>query len=171
MRYYEFAKKLNEDLSEDSLRSLISIVNFERARIDSEGVTTKISPSKLITMMQNIGYESFNFRDLLSAYNDSTELQSLISRPEKNQMLDILPEQPAGTDLSAMPTDMAQPEQPDMQQPLGAEVDTGIPGEQPELGQIEEPPISSEPSGPIESPQGTEKTVQSMAKKALKRRQ
>jgi hypothetical protein len=83
-------------------------------------------------------------------------------------MIELLPDEETvstdqGTDLSDMPPpETAMP--PD--QPMGT-MQVGQPAQQPGL----EEPISSEPSGPIESPQGTEQTVSAMAKKALKRRQ
>ena len=170
MRFYEFGKVVKEDLSENSLRSLKSIIAFLNSKIESENAEPKISSSLLTTMMQNRGYESFNFKDLLMAYNESPELQALISKPEKNSMIEILqnvepdvePGLEQGQDQMAPMQGMEQqpmdlPAQPDMAQtPMGAD---------------QEVPISAEPSGPIESPQGTIQTVKSMAKKALKRRQ
>lgn len=173
MRYYEFVNTLKEDLSENSLRSLKSIISFLKSRIDREDAEPKISSSLLITLMQNRGYESFNFNDLLIAYNKNPELQSLISKPEKNSMIDILP----GDETDETGQDLAPP-MPGQDQQIGMQPELGVPTGpelgQPELGQEqsdEEMPISSEPSGPIESPEGTLQTVKSMAKKALKRRQ
>lgn len=118
--------------------------------------------------MQNIGYDSFNFSDLESSYEQSQKIQSMISKPEKNKMIEIL----TGTDQTEPVSDIPEPSEPMADiaaQPLtGAEPAMAEPGQdqmQPEM------PISSEPSGTIEGPQGTINTVQSMAKKALKRRQ
>ena len=168
MRYYEFARQLNEDLDQNASRSLMDIITYEKSRIDAEDANPRISASRLITIMQNIGYESFNFKDLANAYADSQDLQQLISKPEKNQMIELLPdEETVSTDQGTDLTDMPPPETaiPSDQQMGGMQV--GQPAQQPGL----EEPISSEPSGPIESPQGTEQTVSAMSKKALKRRQ
>lgn len=167
MRFYEFAELLHEDLSDASLRSLMSIISFLNSRIESENAAPKITSSLLITMMQNRGYESFNFKDLLLAYNESPELQSVISRPEKNSMIEI---------LQGDTSQMTEPIEPEPTQDLGQELQPQDATIQPDLGQPpmgieQEPPISAEPSGPIESPEGTIQTVKSMAKKALKRRQ
>ena len=158
----------NSLMTEGASKSLMDVITYEKSRIDAEDANPRISASRLITIMQNVGYESFNFRDLANAYAKSQDLQQLISKPEKNQMIELLPDEETvstdqGTDLSDMPPpETAMP--PD--QPMGT-MQVGQPAQQPGL----EEPISSEPSGPIESPQGTEQTVSAMAKKALKRRQ
>jgi len=173
MRFYEFNRTLKEDLSADTLRSLMSIIDFEKSRSEKLNASPEISSSRLITLMQNIGYDSFNFNDLSGSYDQSPIIQSMISKPEKNQMIEILQSSEQidqGTDLTQpetapdiTPADTISPDaMPDMAQP---DMVTGLNQTQ------EEMPLSSAPSGPIESPEGTIKTVQSMAKKALKRRQ
>lgn len=173
MRFYEFNRTLKEDLSADTLRSLMSIIDFEKSRSEKLNANPEISSSRLITLMQNIGYDSFNFNDLSGSYDQSPIIQSMISKPEKNQMIEILQSSDQidqGTDLTQpetapdiIPADTMSPDaMPDMAQP---DMATGL-NQTPE-----EMPLSSAPSGPIESPEGTVKTVQSMAKKALKRRQ
>lgn len=170
MRFYEFGKVLKEDLSENSLRSLKSIIAFLNSKIESENAEPKISSSLLTTMMQNRGYESFNFKDLLMAYNESPELQALISKPEKNSMIEILQGQEPGLEpeQDVVPGQM-EPMQGMEQPPTDVAITPDL--GQPPMGGDQEMPISAEPSGPIESPQGTIQTVKSMAKKALKRRQ
>lgn len=173
MRFYEFNKTLKEDLSADTLRSLMSIIDFEKSRSEKLNANPEISSSRLITLMQNIGYDSFNFNDLSGSYDQSPIIQSMISKPEKNQMIEIL----QSSDQIDQGTDLTQPETaPDI-----TPADTISPDAMPDMAQPdmatglnqtpEEMPLSSAPSGPIESPEGTVKTVQSMAKKALKRRQ
>lgn len=173
MRFYEFNRTLKEDLSADTLRSLMSIIDFEKSRSEKLNANPEISSSRLITLMQNIGYDSFNFNDLSGSYDQSPIIQSMISRPEKNQMIEIL----QSSDQIDQGTDLTQPETaPDI-----TPADTISPDAMPDMAQPdmatglnqtpEEMPLSSAPSGPIESPEGTVKTVQSMAKKALKRRQ
>lgn len=167
MRYFEFTRSLTEDLSKDALRSLVNVIDYFKSRMETENTSQKLSPSILVTTMQNKGYESFNFKDLLYYYENSPELQNIISRPEKGMMLDIL-------DSDAMPptTDLTQTEPADQETPYIPQ-DTLSP--EPAISQNYpnnlEGPLSSEPSGPIEGPEGTEQTVKSMAKKALKRRQ
>lgn len=167
MRFQEF-KQIREDLNNETLRSLMSIIDFEKTRSEKLQVDPKISVSRLITLMQNIGYDSFNFSDLESSYEQSPIIQSMISKPEKNKMIEIsqdnddqepMPNIPSEEDPLA---DIASQPLTGTEQPM---VEPGMDQMQPEM------PLSSEPSGPIESPQGTIKTVQSMAKKALKRRQ
>lgn len=183
MRFYEFNRTLKEDLSADTLRSLMSIIDFEKSRSEKLNASPEISSSRLITLMQNIGYDSFNFNDLSGSYDQSPIIQSMISKPEKNQMIEIL----QGSDQIDQGTDLTQPEtapdispadtispdaMPNMAQPNMAQPDMTQPDITTGLNQTpEETPLSSAPSGPIESPDGTVKTVQSMAKKALKRRQ
>lgn len=173
MRFYEFNRTLKEDLSADTLRSLMSIIDFEKSRSEKLNANPEISSSRLITLMQNIGYDSFNFNDLSGSYDQSPIIQSMISKPEKNQMIEIL----QSSDQIDQGTDLTQPETaPDI-----TPADTISPDAMPDMAQPdmatglnqtpEEMPLSSAPSGPIESPEGTVKTVQSMAKKALKRRQ
>lgn len=173
MRFYEFNRTLKEDLSADTLRSLMSIIDFEKSRSEKLNANPEISSSRLITLMQNIGYDSFNFNDLSGSYDQSPIIQSMISRPKKNQMIEIL----QSSDQIDQGTDLTQPETaPDI-----TPADTISPDAMPDMAQPdmatglnqtpEEMPLSSAPSGPIESPEGTVKTVQSMAKKALKRRQ
>lgn len=173
MRFYEFNRTLKEDLSADTLRSLMSIIDFEKSRSEKLNANPEISSSRLITLMQNIGYDSFNFNDLSGSYDQSPIIQSMISKPEKNQMIEIL----QSSDQIDQGTDLTQPETaPDI-----TPADTISPDSMPDMAQPdmatglnqtpEEMPLSSAPSGPIESPEGTVKTVQSMAKKALKRRQ
>lgn len=173
MRFYEFNRTLKEDLSADTLRSLMSIIDFEKNRSEKLNANPEISSSRLITLMQNIGYDSFNFNDLSGSYDQSPIIQSMISKPEKNQMIEIL----QSSDQIDQGTDLTQPETaPDI-----TPADTISPDAMPDMAQPdmatslnqtpEEMPLSSAPSGPIESPEGTVKTVQSMAKKALKRRQ
>ena len=173
MRFYEFNRTLKEDLSADTLRSLMSIIDFEKSRSEKLNANPEISSSRLITLMQNIGYDSFNFNDLSGSYDQSPIIQSMISRPKKNQMIEIL----QSSDQIDQGTDLTQPETaPDI-----TPADTISPDAMPDMAQPdmatglnqtpEEMPLSSAPSGPIESPEGTIKTVQSMAKKALKRRQ
>lgn len=174
MRFYEFNRTLKEDLSADTLRSLMSIIDFEKNRSEKLNASPEISSSRLITLMQNIGYDSFNFNDLSGSYDQSPIIQSMISKPEKNQMIEIL----QSSDQIDQGTDLTQPEalpdiasadtmSPDMAQPDMAQPDMAT-----DINQTtEEMPLSSAPSGTIEGPEGTVKTVQSMAKKALKRRQ
>jgi hypothetical protein len=92
----------------------------------------------------------------------------MISKPEKNKMIEISQD---NDDQESMPN---IPSEEDSLADIASQPLTGTeqPMIEPGMDQMQtEMPLSSEPSGPIESPQGTIQTVQSMAKKALKRRQ
>jgi hypothetical protein len=168
MRYYEFSHPLNEDIDKGTVNALNSILDFIEARIDKEDASSRISSNLIINLMQNRGFESFNYKDLLAVYNENPELQSRISKPEKNGTFEFTTDsdvEPLEIDQEQQPADIAQ------DQPIDAMNPT--PGEplQTDMSAQPEQPMSSEPSGPIEGPEGTEQTVRTMAKKALKRRQ
>lgn len=177
MRYYEFARSLKEDISKSSMSALTSILDFLQSRIDSEQTNNNISSTLLINLMQNRGFSSFNFEDLVTAYKDNSLLQQRISKPVKNGSMEILPFEPIDQEQTDSMDQLAQPDNlmnlDNMQQPDAPELpaqdfnQTGLDME----SEPQEEPLSSGPSGEIESPEGTEQTVKSMAKKALKRRQ
>ena len=168
MRYYEFSHPLYEDMDKGTTNALYSILDFIEARIDKEDASSRISTNLILNLMQNRGFESFNYKDLLAIYNENPELQSTISKPEKNGTFEFtndLEDEPLEIDQEQQPADIAQ------EQPLDIMAPT--PGEPVQTDMTAQPqqPMSSEPSGPIEGPEGTEQTVRTMAKKALKRRQ
>lgn len=181
MRYYEFRKPLIEDVSQGTLNALNNILDFVKSRIELEDAEPKVSSSVIITMMQNSGHQGFTFKDFIKIYNNSPELQKEISKPEQNGKIEFLPDPDLepGTNLAGMGANMMQGVMPDQMAAQMPGQLPNVPGtdamgmQQPMAGGMDqnEPPLSAEPSGNIEGPEGTEQTVKSMAKKALKRRQ